>query len=32
MDGLNVAIINVLHLPPNASCNKRVNLLSRYGT
>merc|ERR1712129_415883 len=23
--------MHVLQLPPNASCNKRVNLLSRYG-
>ena len=31
IDGETVTMINVLHLPPNESCNIRVNLGSRYG-
>ena len=31
IDGETVAMINVLHLPPNESCNIRVNLGSRCG-
>ena len=29
--GETVAMINVLHLPPNESCNTHVNLGSQYG-